>query len=214
VVSFRNNIRIVVWLLLALPLQAGAGEGWLEGLLGDREPVYTRQGADACLHCHPGERMRSLAESAHCNEQHGHTPFSEHDCESCHGPGSFHVSRAHGGQGFPPMTYFGRGDKASPREEQVSACLNCHNSPDLGGSTIVFRGSAHDRRNINCSTCHEIHVSSDPILARGNQAGACFRCHRKQREDHPTVGKRPINFERFGCGACHDVHAPAEVSGE
>jgi len=70
---------------------------------GQPEAQFTAEGAERCLNCHAGERMTIMAETAHGNSQDPHTPFAKQGCESCHGPGSLHVSRARGGRGFPAM---------------------------------------------------------------------------------------------------------------
>ena len=88
-----------------------------------REQIFTRGGSEACLHCHSGEKMRAVQRSAHGNLVNKATPLASRGCEACHGPGSIHVSRAHGGVGFPKMINFGRGQKYSPRDTQIEACL-------------------------------------------------------------------------------------------
>jgi DmsE family decaheme c-type cytochrome len=175
-----------------------------------RTPGYTADGSQSCLRCHSGEMIRAMAASPHGNADNPRSPAAERGCETCHGPGSIHISRAHGGRGFPPMTVFGRGTDAAPREEQLEACLSCHSRVDSGGAPMTFFGSPHDRRTINCSTCHTLHAASDPIGERDHQAGICFRCHRRQREEHPRFEDKGIEFDRLSCGTCHDVHAVAD----
>lgn len=174
-----------------------------------RTPIYTEDGATGCLRCHSGEKMRAVAISPHGNMEVSELPVANHECESCHGPGSIHVSRAHGGRGFPPLTTFGRGSKVSPREEQLDACLSCHESGIAGLDPIPSGGSAHDRKTINCSTCHQVHVETDPISDREHQKKTCFRCHRKQKEEHPRFEDKSIDFDALSCSTCHDVHQPA-----
>jgi hypothetical protein len=123
-----------------------------------RTPSFTSEGTVACLRCHSGEKMRAIALNSHGNVENLYSPAALNGCESCHGPGSIHVSRAHGGRGFPPLTTFGRGSKVSPREEQLQACLSCHADETTGTQRITFIGSVHDKRTINCSSCHTLHV--------------------------------------------------------
>jgi DmsE family decaheme c-type cytochrome len=171
-----------------------------------RTPIFTEEGAEACLRCHSGEKMRAIASNVHGNADNPHTPASAQACEACHGPGSIHASRAHGGRGFPPLTTFGRGSDVSPRDEQLQACLGCHSGAGTGRAHIGFFGSVHDRRTINCSTCHQVHVETDPITDKDQQATTCFRCHRRQREEHPRFEGKSINFDALSCSTCHDVH--------
>ena len=174
-------------------------------------PSFAEGGAEACLRCHSGEKMRAIVSSPHGDAETPGSPFAEHGCESCHGPGSIHVSRAHGGRGFPPLTTFGRGKDVSPREEQVHVCLACHSDENTGTKRIGFIGSVHDKRTINCSTCHKAHVESDPISNKGQQAKTCYRCHRKQKEEHSRFEGKSIDFDALSCSTCHDVHYAAPL---
>lgn len=94
-----------------------------------RTPKYTKEGTQGCQVCHSGERMRIITTTVHGKANKPDSPYGQQGCESCHGPGSFHVSRAHGGKGFRGTIKFGeekdRADR-SPASSQVGACLNCH----------------------------------------------------------------------------------------
>ena len=171
-----------------------------------RTAQFTGQGAQGCLRCHSGPKMQAVIAGAHEDLHSPSSGTSAPACESYHGPGSIHVSRAHGGRGFPPLTTFGRGSEVSPRDEQIDACLACHR--DVVGSVdaIEFHRSPHDKNNINCSRCHEIHVETDPITDPLAQANTCYRCHRKQKTDHPRFEDKSIDFDALRCSTCHDVH--------
>jgi DmsE family decaheme c-type cytochrome len=171
-----------------------------------REQVYTRGGAEVCLRCHSGDRMRAVKSSAHGNMENMFTPLATQGCEACHGPGSIHVSRAHGGAGFPKMIDFGRGSKFSPRDTQIDACLACHHEEKGGRSVIEWHSSSHNRKNINCSTCHAIHVEVDPMEDADKQVATCNRCHRKDLQKHDHFEKSDIEFDSLSCGTCHNVH--------
>jgi DmsE family decaheme c-type cytochrome len=171
-----------------------------------RTPSFAEEGAEACLRCHSGEKMRAIVSSPHGDNENQGSPFAEHGCESCHGPGSIHVSRAHGGRGFPPLTTFGRGEDVSPREEQIHACLVCHAEENTGTRRIGFVGSVHDKQRINCSTCHKLHVETNPITDKDQQAKTCYRCHRKQKKEHPRFEGKSIDYDALSCSTCHDVH--------
>ena len=207
----RINIPLFKWVLYALFLALFStllhAQDSSEASRGpSRVPSYTGEGAAGCLMCHSRERMHAIKEGLHGNDKNPSSPLSQQSCEACHGPGSIHVSRAHGGTGFPPLVEFGRGKKFSPRDMQVDACLTCHED-EYGHATLIgFRESVHNRKNINCSTCHEIHAAEDPSRITDIQNETCFRCHRKVKTEHPKKGKREINFDRIKCARCHDVH--------
>jgi len=174
--------------------------------LAKRTPSYTEQGVEVCLRCHSGPKIQAIQVNAHGRLENLPAPLVSRGCESCHGPGSIHISRAHGGRGFPPLTAFGRGSSFSPRDEQINACLSCHEYVIGDKTSIRFRGSPHDRRNINCTTCHLVHAESDPIGDRSQQADTCYRCHRKQKNSHPRFENKSIDFDSLTCWTCHDVH--------
>lgn len=176
-----------------------------------RTASLTKDGTESCLRCHSGEKMRAIAASPHGDVDEEGSPAADHGCESCHGPGSIHISRAHGGRGFPPLTQFGRGQGASDRQEQLHACLGCHAMESMGERRITFIGSAHDRRTINCSTCHTAHAESDPISDQETQTATCSRCHRRHLAEHPRFEDKSIDFDSLSCATCHDVHVPAEL---
>ena len=150
--------------------------------------------------------MHAIAASAHGNSDSTSNPLASKGCEACHGPGSIHISRAHGGRGFPPLITFGRGSSYAPRDVQIHACLSCHVESVGGKNRIEFINSPHDRSNINCSTCHKAHLDSDPMNDREQQDKTCYRCHRKQKRVHPRFEEKSIDFDALSCGTCHDVH--------
>ena len=171
-----------------------------------RTAQFTEEGSEGCLRCHSGEKMHAIAASPHANPDHPSAPMPRQGCEGCHGPGSIHVSRAHGGQGFPRMITFGKGSGFSPKDEQEEACLSCHRE-DLGSTqAIEFRDSMHDKRHINCSRCHLIHAESDSIREKEYQAAVCYKCHKKTKAQHPRFEDKSIDFDALSCWSCHDVH--------
>jgi len=171
-----------------------------------RTPSYTRDGAEACLRCHSGEAMRAVENSAHGNMENMYSPLATKGCEACHGPGSIHISRAHGGAGFPRLIDFGRGKDHSPRDTQIEACLACHHDGKGGTSPIEWYSSSHNRKSINCSTCHTVHAEVDPMHDADQQVARCNRCHRKDLEKHEHFEEANIDFESLSCGTCHNVH--------
>lgn len=196
---------VLVLLLCALSSSADA-QMQMNDLLVKRTPIYTEGGRENCLVCHSGEKMRAVSKGAHGDIENPLTPLAQHGCESCHGPGSIHISRAHGGKGHPPLTIFGYERGAATRDVQLEACLECHTDKDSGIKVTPFHDTLHDKWIVNCSSCHKAHVEADPVLNRRLQAEVCLACHAKQKEEHRKVGKRIPDFSRMGCAGCHKVH--------
>lgn len=173
-----------------------------------RMPSFTREGSKTCLHCHSGEKMRAILASPHGDPDIPGSPAATQGCESCHGKGSIHSSRAHGGRGFPALTEFGRGRRGSPREEKLHGCLSCHADESMGEMQTLFLGSIHDRSTINCSNCHQVHAKTDPMGDIKEQKKACNRCHRGDIKRHAPVDGKDVDFDSQRCSECHDVHVP------
>ena len=171
-----------------------------------RTPSYTRDGSESCLRCHSGEAMRAIANSVHGNMENMYTPLASRGCEACHGPGSIHSSRAHGGAGFPKLISFGRVKEFSPRDTQIEACLSCHHDGKGGTSPIEWYSSPHNRKSMNCSSCHVAHVETEPMHIADEQIDRCSRCHRKDLKEHKRFESANIEFDKLACGTCHNVH--------
>lgn len=204
---------LLLCLAVSLITVTAAGQEPADPPRQKRTPIYTEQGATACLRCHSGEQMRAVQSGAHFKHENDQAPAAKRFCESCHGAGSIHVSRAHGGKGFPALTRFGRGADKAPRAEQLAACLACHGAAGSAFKAVGFVGSPHDRPAINCSTCHTMHAATDPIHQRDQQVAICNRCHRRDMAEHPRTASMGDEMDTVACSTCHAVHAAALVSG-
>lgn len=203
-----SRYPLLLCLALSLVTMTVAAQGTVDPARQKRTPSYSEEGAAGCLRCHSGPQLRAVQSGPHFNLRNPGAPAAQHYCESCHGPGSIHVSRAHGGKGFPPLTQFGRGPETSPRDEQLARCLNCHGTEGAVRKTIGFVASPHDREHINCSTCHTVHAEVDPVDDREEQGRICYRCHSRMRTDHPRFEARSMDIDALSCSSCHDVHRP------
>lgn len=212
----QSKHRAVLLLLLVALASSVHAQAWVNDLLVHRTASYTDSGAESCLVCHSGSNIRAMAANVHGDSEVAGTPAARHGCESCHGPGSIHISRAHGGKGFPPLTVFGYGPGSASRDVQLGVCFDCHSGGDEGAKAVTWDGVLHDKWIVNCSACHQSHAEVDPVLDRRQQAEVCFSCHMQQKQEHKKVGKRVPDFSKMGCAGCHRVHrAPKpEKSGE
>ena len=173
--------------------------------LGMPAPQYTQQGTESCTECHSGEIIQIILKGPHGNKKNPDTPFSKRGCESCHGPGSFHISRAHGGKGFPKVIIFGTGEHV-PTDKQLDACLHCHAKKMGENEGMKWQGSIHAEEEMTCSECHKLHSTENPMADKQQQAEACYSCHIDTETEHPRFEDKGIVFEKLSCWSCHDVH--------
>jgi DmsE family decaheme c-type cytochrome len=166
-------------------------------------PQYTSGGTESCLRCHGAATITLMGDTAHGNTANPHTPYAQHGCEACHGPGSLHVSRARGGAGFPALLRFG--DRQT-RSQQTAACLNCHGK-DMGElAGMEWTGSLHDTSRMTCVSCHTLHTTENTLADARQQTDNCNKCHAEQIAAHPRFEDKGIVFDRLTCSDCHDVH--------
>jgi len=197
ILSTANALGITIAMAIAMPVLAQ------DSAKAGPEAKYTEGGAERCLNCHSGEQMTVMVETAHGNAEDPHAPFAQKGCESCHGPGSLHVSRARGGAGFPALLRFQRGE---PVADQNGACLDCH-SKDMGElEGMEWSGSLHDTGRMTCISCHKAHTKEDPMSIAEEQNKNCARCHEAEIAKHPKFADKGIVFDKLTCFDCHDVH--------
>ncbi len=75
-----SNLVLLVFFLLIVP-----------GVMAAEE--YTSKGADSCLMCHRAEKwgVMPIFDSKHGSLTDPDAPFSNEQCESCHGPSNAHA---------------------------------------------------------------------------------------------------------------------------
>ena len=169
----------------------------------EADAQYTDGGTKRCLSCHGGETMAIMSETPHGNLDNPHSPYSQQGCESCHGPGSVHVSRAGGGAGRPLLLSF-KSREGVP--EQNAACMSCH-AQTLGElQGFAWTGSLHDDAGMSCQRCHQTHSTEKPMEDQALQQANCARCHRRQIDGHPRFEDKGILFDNLSCSTCHAVH--------
>ena len=193
----KKFLDILPVLILAVALLPAAPAG-----ASDEELQYSAKGADGCLMCHRAEKwgVMPIFQTKHGSLVDPEAPFSNLQCEACHGPSDAHVKARKKSEAPPPVT-FGENDTASTGE-QNAICLNCHQGHD----NIGWLGSAHDDSDVACVSCHDIHVEHDPVSDPLSQQEVCFECHQRQRADVLKASGHPLRFGNMTCSDCHNVH--------
>ena len=171
---------------------------------GLRAQDYSEQGADSCMPCHYEGQPKSAAAiffTKHASNTDPKTPFSQLQCETCHGPGQDHVFAQHRGLDVLPEIIFSRQSK-TPVETQNQICLNCHETK----GRLAWFGSRHQVEDVSCASCHKIHSAKDRVFDSLEQQKVCFECHPKRRADTLKASSHPLRLGNMSCSDCHDPH--------
>ena len=164
----------------------------------------TYVGSQVCTGCHANQSARFgqtvmgkifLKNPRNAQEKAG--------CETCHGPGSAHVT-AGGGRGVGGMISFRADDASRTAEENNAICLSCHEK----GRRTLWRGSTHETRGLACTNCHTIMTNVTPKfqLAKLTEIDTCFQCHKNKRAEIWRSSHMPIREGKMTCSSCHNPH--------
>lgn len=185
-------------------------------------------GDAVCTRCH--DESESYPVLAIGKTRHAPAPgVAGPTCISCHGESKRHVGnlKQAGEKGRPlPDRTFARPVMATPTANYVErflqpagrrsrtavadrndACIGCHQ----GGLRTHWQGSAHETRDVACTSCHQIHTQHDRVRERVTQPQVCFTCHKEQRSQVSRVSHHPVNEGKVACSDCHNPHGSAGV---
>ena len=172
---------------MALLLGAGVASAQDKVLRGDAK----------CMGCHESQTpdVAKMANTRHGNNADQRTPT----CTTCHGASENHMNNPL--EKKPDRDFKRNNDVTSP-EDQNAVCLGCHQ----GGYRIHFQGSAHERAQLACASCHNVHAARDQVLVKATQAGVCFTCHQDKRADIFRCSSHPLRTGWMSCSSCHQPH--------
>lgn len=160
-----------------------------------------------CTKCHDESEQKpvlAMYKTRHGVKADSRTP----GCQTCHGASDAHVKNPAGTPTRPiPDVVFGSKSKTSP-QSQSDTCVSCHQS----GKRIHWAGSAHQSRDVACTSCHEVHTHSDKVLTKTTQPEVCFTCHKEQRAQINKPSRHPIKEGKVACSDCHNPHGSAGPS--
>jgi DmsE family decaheme c-type cytochrome len=159
-------------------------------------PATDYAGQDTCVACHEGFDAQ-INGSRHGFVKDVRSPAAAQGCESCHGP-----SKAHSED---PTTVRPANVFAKMASADISdSCTTCHNR----GDHALWEGSAHDTRNMSCTTCHSVHTpkSAQGFLKAKDEATQCATCHRDKANKLDRSGHMPVREGKMECTSCHNVH--------
>jgi len=165
------------------------------------EPQYSQKGTAGCLECHDETEEHpvfSIFHTAHSQMGDPRTPLAQHGCESCHGPSAAHADKP---RRYLPAVRFDGPEKSSA-EVLDKTCISCHE----GGLRMHWQGSQHEAADVPCSSCHAIHATRDPVLAKKSQPDVCESCHKEKRAETFRFSHHPIREGKVACSDCHNPH--------
>ena len=162
------------------------------------------KGDAKCTACHDeadSPQLLAIGKTRHGVTADGNAPT----CTSCHGDSVAHTG--HKGSEKPPKPdhVFGK-NTATPAAERNQACLSCHSKDS---TRHLWAGSAHEARDVACTSCHQIHTAHDKVREKRTQPEVCFTCHKEQRAETHKISTHPLKAEKLACSGCHNLHGSA-----
>jgi DmsE family decaheme c-type cytochrome len=162
-------------------------------------------GAEACRECHKTAMADFEAtRKGRLFLKHPRTEAERHACENCHGPAKLHKDT--GGDVGPGLLITFKGKFAAPVEERNKICLSCHAKGNRVGNRIFWNGSAHDSRDVACTSCHSIMKGQ---LVKVTEIETCGQCHTQRRAQLMRSSHMPVREGKMTCTSCHNPHGTA-----
>ena len=200
-----TRFRIRCWPLLLsalLAASAWANEGAQKPTDAKKDLVL--RGDAVCTRCHDaGEEFPVLAigRTRHGTTADGRTPT----CTSCHGSSIQHVNKPEGAttRPRPDVSFKGKAQTAATAINET--CSSCHQ----GGKRMHWPGSAHESRDVSCTSCHQVHTQHDKVLDKRTQLETCLGCHKEQRAQLNRPSHHPLKDGKMACTDCHNPHGAA-----
>jgi DmsE family decaheme c-type cytochrome len=166
-------------------------------------------GAETCMGCHEeAYRKFEATKMGLIFLKHPRNTKESLGCENCHGPGQKHVE-AGGGRGVGGMITFAKNDP-TPVAKRNEMCQSCHSK----GDRVFWRGSAHESRDVACTTCHRVmeNISPRHQLAKPTQIETCGTCHLQKRAQQMRSSHMPLREGKMTCTSCHNPHGTVSQS--
>ena len=163
-------------------------------------PDATYVGSEECAVCHEAV-FEYFRKTVHFKIRPFEVSGQRRGCESCHGPGSGHVSER---GNVEKIFSFG---KLTPSQSSA-ICLKCHRQEPL----IDWHSNLHAASDVGCSDCHKSHkITAKKMLYKGDPE-LCYDCHQQMKAKAEFPSHHPIREGKMKCTECHNTHG-AEPNG-
>lgn len=131
-----------------------------------------------------------------------HTKHAQADrsCANCHQNVGEHARAQAEGRTDGPVPSM----KKLPAREVNATCLTCHEKDRQAN----WHDTAHDRRNVACTSCHSVHAAKSPksLLQTRTTSETCFGCHKSERAKTLRTSHHPVREGKLECTSCHNPH--------
>lgn len=151
-------------------------------------------GSEECAVCHE-DVFEYFSKTVHYKIRSFEVAGRQTGCESCHGPGSDHVTER--GKVEKILSF----SKLTPQESSA-ICLKCHTQEPL----LHWSSNLHASANVGCIDCHKQHKITARKLLFKEDPDLCYDCHRQIRAKAEFPSHHPIREGRMKCAECHDPH--------
>src|SRR5262245_23175692 len=205
----RVSAVLSVALCIALALLVVNLVGLPSSLPAENAPATSAElpsgyaGAETCKGCHPAQY--ETFSQTRMGRLFLHQPRNTAEglgCENCHGPGLAHAESG-GEKGVGNMITFAKDDK-TPVEQRNAVCLSCHTK----GNRVFWKGSAHDARDVACTSCHVVmeNRSARHNLAQSTELEMCSTCHLQKRAAMWRTSHMPVREGKMTCTSGYNPH--------
>jgi DmsE family decaheme c-type cytochrome len=148
------------------------------------------------LDLHPS--VLAIGKTRHGVKADGRTPT----CTDCHGASEKHLTYKGSDKPPKPDINFVKGS-TTPAVAKSEACLSCHQQD---AKRSHWEGSAHQTKDVACTSCHQIHTANDKVRDKKTQPEVCYTCHKEQRIQMSKPSRHPVPEGKMACSDCHNSH--------
>ncbi len=160
------------------------------------------KGDAKCTTCHDEAdepKLLHIGKTKHGTVADGRAP----SCTNCHGDSDLHTNNPAKLKDRPPTDRNFAKNSSTPVALRNESCISCHRKDSKRSH---WEGSAHERADVACTSCHQLHTAKDKVADKRTQPEVCFTCHKEQRAQVNKPSHHPILEGKVACSDCHNAH--------